>query len=163
VKIVGNGDIASVLTGLIKYDWLYFASGVSNSQETDEAEYTREMDLLLTQDKNLRLVYFSSLAALNGTSRYCRHKRDMEDMVRLNFPKYNIVRIGNITWGDNPHTLINYLSSHPNAEIRDEYRYIVDKEEFLYWMDLLPARNCEISIPGKRLKVIEVKNEYCRT
>jgi hypothetical protein len=63
------------------------------------------------------------------------------------------VRIGNITWGDNPHTLINYLSSHPNAEIRDEYRYIVNKEEFFYWMDLLPARNCEISIPGKRLKV----------
>jgi hypothetical protein len=163
VKIVGNGDIASALKDLNKDRWIFFASGVSNSRETDEDEYAREMSLLLEQNRSPRLVYFSSLAALKDRSRYLDHKRDMERLVRLNFPKYNIVRIGNITWGDNPHTLINYLRAHPEAEIKDEYRYIVDKPEFLYWLDLLPGRNCEISIPGRRMKVQEVFDEYCRT
>jgi hypothetical protein len=49
VKIVGNGDIASALKDLNKDRWIFFASGVSNSRETDEDEYAREMSLLLEQ------------------------------------------------------------------------------------------------------------------
>ena len=162
-EVVGNGDIASILERTSK-DCLFFASGVSNSQETRESEYQREKDLLMEQDRSQRLVYFSSLGVLDGNTRYYHHKREMEELIIENFPKYCIVRIGNITWGDNPHTLINTLrnkvANQEPVEIKDVYRYVVDPEEFLYWVSLIPDFNCEISIPGRRMKVKEIFNKF---
>ncbi len=156
--IIGNGDIASVLVD--RPDLSFFASGVSNSQETDEGEYKRELDLLLKQPRDAHIVYFSSLGVFTGSSRYLIHKRFMEAVVEREFPAHTIIRLGNITWGSNPHTLINYLKAHPKAEIKDEYRYIVDEDEFLYWINLIPIWSCEMNIVGKRLKVKEVVEQY---
>lgn len=86
----------------------------------------------------------------------------MESTIKKEFPHYTIVRIGNITWGTNPHTLINYLKAHPEAEIRDEYRYIVDKEEFLHWVGLIPNWSCELNITGRKLKVKEIRDEFAK-
>ena len=156
--IVGNGDIASVLPD--RPDLLFFASGVSNSQCVDEAEYRREVELLKAQDKTKHIVYFSSLAVLYGNTRYADHKRMMEEIVRLDFRYYTIIRIGNITWGTNPHTLINYLHAHPEAEIRDEWRYVITKDEFLHWIDLIPKWSCEMNVPGRMMKVKEIVDGY---
>lgn len=158
--IIGNGDIASALTD--RPDRLYFASGVSNSQCTDEKEYKRERDLLLDQRRDLRIVYFSSLSIFYSNSRYAQHKLDMEAMVKENFPEWNIVRLGNISWGTNPNTLINYLKDHPKAEIQNVYRYICDLDEFQYWVGMIPGWNCEINVPGKRLKVKEIVDAYTK-
>lgn len=159
-NIVGHGDIATALQEAQNpNDLLYFASGVSNSAEERDSEYQREIDLLRAQPKDAHIVYFSSIATLNSSSYYFDHKRAMENRVRLYFPTHTIVRMGNISWGDNPHTLINYLKAHPEAEIRDEYRYICDKDEFLYWVNLIPEYSCEITIPGRRMKVAEIVQE----
>lgn len=155
--IVGNGDLASVLPE--REDLLFFASGVSNSQETRWGEYQRERDLLLEQPSDAHIVYFSSIGVLNGVSRYYEHKRSMEVLVKENFKRYAIIRLGNIDWGDNPHTLINYLRAHPEAEIRDEWRYIVDKDELLHWINLIPDWSCEMNVPGRRMKVQEIVDE----
>jgi len=162
-EVIGRGDIAQVLQEIDK-DVLFFASGVSNSQETRESEYQREEDLLLQQDRSRRLVYFGSLSIFYGDTRYTQHKREMEELVKDNFPRYCIIRLGNITWGKNPHTLINamrnkLLSGKP-MEIRDTYRYIVDQNELLHWLGLIPDFNCEINIPGRRMTVAEVVKEY---
>lgn len=165
MSVVGDGDVASVIPRMYREfdDILFFASGVSNSQETRESEYEREIDLLLEQRRDVHLVYFSSLSIFYSHTRYAQHKRDMEQIVKANFPEHTIIRLGNITWGDNPHTLINYLKAHPKAEIRDEYRYICDKDEFLHWVRLIPLDfNCDINIPGKRLKIKEIVDEYVR-
>ena len=157
--IIGYGDIASVLPD---NSLLFFASGVSNSQETREEEYQREERLLLKQTQLFpHLVYFSSLAVFESDTRYIKHKRKMETLVKTFFPKHTIVRIGNITWGDNPHTLINYLKAHKDAPIQDVYRYVVDKEEFLYWINKIPDLSCEMNIPGRRMKVQEIVDIYC--
>jgi hypothetical protein len=160
MSLVGRGDIASVLPE--RDDLLFFASGVSNSGETRESEYEREFDLLLEQPRTAHIVYFSSLAVFYSHTRYAQHKRDMEALVRQSFPFYTIIRIGNITWGTNPYTLINYLRAHPEAELQDTYRYIVNKEEFLYWVSLIPDWSCEMNIPGKRMKVQEVYDKYVK-
>ena len=154
--IVGSGDIASVLHD--RDDRLFFASGVSNSQETRESEFEREKALLAEQDPSMHIVYFSTLSVFYGMSRYVDHKREMEDIIQTR-PHNTIVRIGNITWGNNPHTLINYLKAHPEAEIRDEYRYVIDEEEFNHWVDMIPYRNCEMNITGRRMKVQEIYDE----
>ncbi len=160
--IVGEGDIASVLKE--RDGVLFFASGVSNSQETQESEYQREKDLLMEQDKDKRLVYFGSLSIFYGETRYTQHKKEMEELVKDNFDKYCIVRIGNIDFGDNPHTLINTLRAKVEKQeplqILDVERYVVDQEEFLHWINLIPDFNCEINIPGKRMKVTEIVKEY---
>ena len=127
--IIGGGDIAKVLPE--RDDLLFFASGVSNSRETDQKAYERERDLLMAQDKLAHIVYFSSLAIFYSDTLYTRHKRLMERVVKANFAHYTIVRLGNIAWGDNPHTLINYFKAHPDAEVRNEYRYVVEKERVL--------------------------------
>lgn len=157
--IVGDGDIARVLP--YRKDLLFFASGVSNSQCKDEKAFTREISLLLRQNKRAHIVYFSSLATLWSNTRYFQHKRYMEILVRENFVTWTIIRLGNISWGDNPHTLINYLKAHPRAPIRSEWRYVIDKEEFLHWIDLIPEWSCEMNLPGRRMKVREVKEVYC--
>lgn len=160
--IIGHGNIAKVLPE--RDDLLFFASGVSNSQETSESEYQREKDLLLKQDKTSHIVYFSSLAALKGKTRYLRHKVEMEELVKDNFFKYTIVRIGNILWDNNPHTFLNFIrnkiKNNEPFEVINKYRYMVDKDEFLYWIDQIPDRSCEISIVGHRMKVKDIIDEY---
>lgn len=159
MPVIGHGDIASVLPH--RDDLLFFASGVSNSQCTDQKQYDREVRLLLSQDDRAHIVYFSSLAIFYADTHYTQHKRYMETLIRENFPRWTVMRLGNITWGNNPHTLINYLRAHPEAEIRDEYRYIIDRDEFLHWVNLIPPWNCEMNITGQRLKVKEIKEKYC--
>lgn len=163
-EVVGNGDIASILERTNK-DVLFFASGVSNSKETRESEYQREKDLLLEQDTSKRLVYFSSIGILDGKTRYYDHKREMEQLVKENFQRYCIVRLGNITWGTNPNTLINHfkncMANQEPFQIQDAYRYIVDEEEFLYWINLIPDDlNVEMNIPGRRMKVKDIFIKY---
>jgi hypothetical protein len=155
---IGHGDIASVLTD--HEDRLYFASGVSNSKEIRESEYLREATLLIDQDYFRHIVYFSSLSIFYSDSRYAKHKLMMEKLIKDRFPFYTIIRLGNITWGKNPNTIINYLKAHKDAEVQDVYRYIVDKEEFLHWIDLIPDWSCEMNIPGKMMKVKDIIKEY---
>ena len=162
MAIVGHGDIASAL--IDHPDRLYFASGVSNSARLHEREYQREVNLLASQGRSLRLVYFSSLCVFYSYTRYAKHKRNMEVWVKKLFPHWTIIRLGNITWGANPHTLINHLREHYiNAEpvdIQDTYRYVVDREEFRHWLGLIPPWNCEMNITGRRLKVADIYQEF---
>lgn len=161
--IIGNGDVASVLTD--NEDYIWFASGVSNSQETRQSEFSREKDLLfnLADNQTKRIIYFSTLSIFYKDSPYTRHKKKMEAYVKM-FPKHCIIRIGNIDWGTNPHTIINHFRQQKargeKLKIENTYRYVVDKEEFLYWLGMIPDFNCEINIPGKRMTIKEIVQKY---
>ena len=171
--IIGRGDIASVLTD--RDDRIYFASGVSNSKETKQLEFDREKMLLKDQWKkfvnpegkvrdDLRLVYFSSLAIFYLNTPYTEHKLQVENFIRLNFPSWAIIRLGNITWGSNPNTLINAMKTKvANGEplqIQDTTRYIIDKPEFLHWVGLIPNFNVEMNITGQPMKVSKIVKKY---
>lgn len=165
--IIGNGDIASALkeSSLSASDkYLFFASGVSNSEEESESEYQRELDLLSLQDKTKHLVYFSSLSIFYKNTRYTKHKRIIESAIPSRFNSYTIIRLGNITWGNNPHTIINFIRNKIKAnepfDIKDEYRYIIEKDEFLHWINMIPEWACEMNITGTRLKVADIVYKY---
>lgn len=164
MPVIGNGDMASVLVD--RPDRLYFVSGVSNSAEDRESEYQRELNLLLSQNRSMHVVYVSSLAVFYSNTRYAQHKREMERAVKAYFPKYTIIRIGNITWGDNPHTLLNFIRGQiqrgEEPFIQDVYRYVVDEEEFSYWIEQIPDWSCEMNVPGQRLKVADIVEKWCR-
>lgn len=154
--IVGNGDIASVLND--RDGAIFFAAGVSNSSEIRESEYERELNLLKEQDKEKCIFYFSSILIDVSDSFYFTHKRKMEQYIKDNFENYNIIRIGNISWGKNPNTFINYIrnkiKNNEPVEIRDEYKYIIDKEHLITLTDNLPIKSQNvISIFSKMAKV----------
>lgn len=160
--VIGHGDIASVL--IDREDRLYFASGVSNSQETRRSEYEREKKLLLAQDKYRHIVYFSSLSIFYSDSLYAQHKRRMEQLVKKKFRHYTIIRIGNIAWGKNPHTIINYfrnkIKKGETIEVRNTHRYVIEKKEFLHWISLIPDWNVEMNCPGTMLSIKEIIELY---
>jgi nucleoside-diphosphate-sugar epimerase len=150
--IIGSGDIASVLTD--REDVIFFVSGVSNSKETRESEFEREKMLLYNTPKDKHLIYISTLSVYYQKTPYTEHKLEMERLISAYFPSFTIFRIGNITWGKNPNTFINYLKAHPDAERKPVWRYLVDKEEFLHWIDLAPIPGREImNITGKMIWV----------
>lgn len=164
--IIGNGGIAAALRegGVDNDGFCYFASGVSNSQETNEAEFWRERFLITQQNRDYWFVYFSSLSVFYSDSIYADHKFEMERLVKETFPHHTILRLGNITWGENPHTLINTLRERERLglpqNIQDVYRYLVDKDEFIHWIRLIPDWSCEMNIPGRRMKVAEIYREF---
>ena len=164
LAIIGDGDIAGAIELEERDTKLYFASGVSNSQETREIEYQRERDLLLGQDRSRHIVYFSSLCVFYLNTRYARHKREMERVVKDKFNHYTIMRIGNITWGNNPNTIINYFKRQKAEgkplEIQDAYRYVTDAEEFHHWMKMIPTWNAEMNVPGRRMSIREIVEEF---
>jgi hypothetical protein len=158
MTIVGHGDIASKLEDRVGF--IFFASGVSNSREKRESEYLREINLLSEQDESKHLVYFSSLCIFYSHTRYAKHKMDMETLVKQNFEHYTIIRLGNITWGDNPHTIINYFKNCKKQGIepviKDEHRYLIDEFEFKHWLNMIPEWNCEMNIPGRFTTVRQI-------
>jgi hypothetical protein len=158
--IVGRGDIASVLND--RDGAIFFVSGVSNSSETRESEFMREIELLNKQDRTKCLFYFSSISVDDldkvDNNKYLQHKRRMELLVKSNFENYNIIRIGNISWGNNPNTFLNYIRNKiKNGEpvqIKDEYKYIIDREQLVLLTDNLPliGKNT-LCVFGKMAKV----------
>lgn len=165
--IIGRGDIASTIAdvpSLDRPDRIYFASGVSNSQETRESEYKREVQLLAKQDPTKHLIYFSSLLVFYADTPYAQHKRAMECLIRSQFLQHTIMRLGVIDWGDNPHTIINYMRrQHAEGQplrIENVYRYVLAKDEFHHWLGLIPSWPCDMNITGRRLTVRQIVNQY---
>lgn len=161
--IIGRGDIASVLND--REGAIFFVSGVSNSNEIRDSEFVREMELLDKQDRTKCLFYFSSISVDDAqkvsSNKYLQHKLRMEMLIKSNFKNYNIIRIGNITWGTNPNTFINYIknkkSKGESVQIRDEYKYIIDRDQLVMLTDNLPliGQNT-LCVFGRMAKVAEL-------
>lgn len=153
--IVGTGDIANVIKD--REGALFFASGVSNSRCEDRELFRREKQLLLSQPKKLCLFYFGTISMYYNSNMYTKHKEAMERLIRSNWNNYNIIRLGNITWGKNPNTFLNYLKGKKKAgesfELIDEYRYMIDKDQLRLLTQCLPLTGQnEINVFGKMAK-----------
>ncbi|MEX0909992.1 MAG: hypothetical protein WDZ75_01725 [Candidatus Paceibacterota bacterium] len=159
--IIGHGTIASVLP---ESSFLFFASGVSNSSETRESEYQREIDLLLDQDRRKHIVYFSTLSMFYNSTRYVQHKIFMEGLIKKTFKRWTIMRLGSPAWGSNPNHLVNYfrlkIKNNEPFQVWDTERYVLEKEEFLHWVSRIPSFNCEMNVPGIRMKVKDIVKKY---
>ena len=171
MSIIGRGDVASVLQD--REGFTFFAAGLANREPISFPvrllEFHKLADVSFAngnQDywKDKMFVYFSSLSIYYADNEYTTHKLWVERMIKINFPNSCILRIGNITWGDNPNTLINSLKhkikNNIPFEIQDTYRYLIDKDELLHWIDLIPRYGKhEMNVTGRRMKVAEIVKE----
>lgn len=115
--VIGNGFIGSRFNvyNNIK-NIIIYASGVSNSRESDILAFERERNSLIATIENHRenlFVYFSSTSIFDPNfshSPYVSNKIFCENYLMNNHDKYVIIRlpqvVGNST---NPYTLTNYL------------------------------------------------------
>lgn len=159
--IVGTGDIAKVLKDNDNHT--YFASGVSNSLETNPILFNRERDLLMNTHTNNTLVYFSTLSIYSKKSPYTKHKLAMEELIKKRFPNYIILRLGNITWGKNPNTFINYfkrrLRCKQSIKCTKDIKYILTKKQFLLHISMLPLKGKHvINVMGTPMTPKQVLN-----
>ena len=87
----------------------------------------------------------------------------MERLIKKNFRHYTIIRLGNINFGNNPHTIINFIykkiEDDEPFDIKDVYRHVIDEHEFKYWMTKIPSWNCEFNCPGRMIKVKDLVDE----
>lgn len=117
--VVGNGMLArrfATLPEPASLDSLIFASGVSNSKETDPAPFARERQLVehWLKDGGKRLfVYFSTCSIddpIEQQSPYVAHKLALENLIAQRANRYLICRVANVVGrGGNPHTVLNYF------------------------------------------------------
>jgi nucleoside-diphosphate-sugar epimerase len=113
--IVGTGLVARAFSARFADDpgTIIFASGVSNSGETDPAAFARERGLLEAQlaHPSARLVYFGSCNVVNPLqdSPYFQHKRAMETLV-TGSGRGTVLRLPQVVGSTrNPNTLTNFL------------------------------------------------------
>jgi len=114
--VVGNGLLASAFSHYENDDQvIIFASGVSNSKETNEKEFEREEKLLKIMPKDKALIYFSTCSVYDPStegSQYVRHKMYMERLIHMYFDNYIIFRLPIIVGSiDNPHTFFNHFKN----------------------------------------------------
>lgn len=99
--IVGAGLIGTSLTSVDVPGITVFASGVSNSQETNSEFFRREQQLLesyLVQDSHEHLIYISTCSVSDTSqtsSPYIQHKKNMEELT-LTQSDTSVVRLPNV-------------------------------------------------------------------
>jgi nucleoside-diphosphate-sugar epimerase len=99
--IVGNGLLASAFSKSNKnYEKIIiFASGVSDSNETDINEFNREESIILNtinENKDSKIIYFSSVLAGIKNNQYYNHKLKIENLISNNANDYIIFRMPQI-------------------------------------------------------------------
>jgi UDP-2-acetamido-2,6-beta-L-arabino-hexul-4-ose reductase len=133
--VIGNGLLARKFQGIDNV--IVFASGVSDSSETDQKEFEREKKLLLKVIESnacVPLVYFSSVSILTQSSPYILHKKEMEQIIQGLGINYWIFRLPQIVgFGGCKKNLINFIldkiMSGDEIQIYDTKRSILDVDD----------------------------------
>lgn len=138
--VIGNGSIANIF--IKKYsedkDILIFASGVSDSNETDDNKFKREEDLIINsieENKDVKIVYFSSIFVNHIDNKYYNHKLKIESIIEKYSTNYLILRLPQIiSFSGNKNNLINYFynSIKNNYEIKiyeNTFRCLIDIDD----------------------------------
>ncbi|MEP7323089.1 MAG: NAD-dependent epimerase/dehydratase family protein [Saprospiraceae bacterium] len=120
--------IASAFQHFAKDDYnIIFASGVSNSGETDPIQFDREKKLLektLSGLQHQRLIYFSSYSVTHKMSPYTFHKLEMEKIISTSRCRYIIFRPSNVVGiSTNPYTFLNYFTNRIKNQLPVTIQY----------------------------------------
>ncbi|NQY08825.1 MAG: hypothetical protein HRT71_04825 [Flavobacteriales bacterium] len=174
--IIGRGLVAKSLKSFAKRDdILIFASGVSNSSDTDSNNYEREEKLLLDQQHTeATLVYFSTCSIFDedvNKTHYVVHKQKMEKLIEQKFSNYLILRLPSLIGKtDNPNTIFNFLSNsiknQTNFNVhKHAYRYFVDVDDLEPILNLLFNKrisNETINIAFDNIGIVDMVNKIGR-
>jgi len=145
--VIGNGLIASTFINDYQKDkrFVIFASGVSNSNETNSNEFKKEENLLkktLEENKNKHIVYFTSFIDPHKI-KYIDHKINMENIIKTSNVFYTILKLPQVIGnGGNINNLLNYMVHNiKNNNVISIYsnvcRSLIDVEDVKKIIDIL--------------------------
>ena len=152
--VIGNGLLASAFNNY-RFDdrYVIFASGVSNSSETDDSQFMMEEKLLrstLKENKEKHFIYFTSFIYFK---KYGIHKMLMEDIIQMSGVSYTILKLSQVIGrGGNPANLFNYLVNNiKNGQVinvyNDTYRSLIDVEDVRRIVDFVRNKYVYVSFP----------------
>jgi hypothetical protein len=169
--IIGNGSIAKLLND--RDGFVFFAAGLSDSQMQWDIEKTREEGKRIGEEfgrssaRGHMFVYFSTISIFTHQTPYTKHKLWIEATIKIigeagDWP-YTIIRLGNVWECTNQKTFINAYKRQP-YEPRDEYKYMISKEQLNFITDNLPKTGKhEISIFGEMVLVKDALKHEIRS
>jgi len=164
----GGGMMASAIRSAEGVIGAVFAAGVSNSGEIDRLEYAREQSCLETfinNNSNKKIIYFSSYIARDGTSRYARHKRQMELTIAEKANDFLVLRLPQVVGRTTNRTLISYFvdAAKKREKItiqRNAFRSLVDVTDVGRIISLFNQKNVTREViavgPLKPLRVLHI-------
>lgn len=177
--IIGSGMIANYFKKFkINEDVLIFASGVSNSKETDELEFEREFKLIKKYENLDKVfVYFSTCSVFDDSLRetsYVKHKLKIENYIEKKIKRFIIFRVPTVIGKtNNPNTLFNSFitkikNNQPIKVQLKTRRYLIDlqtlAEIVIYTVNVNKYHNRVINIGLRKsisikeiIKVLEKK------
>lgn len=143
--VIGSGLLATTFSEF-KSDKkvLIFASGVSNSNETDPVQFVREEGLLretITHNPGYKFVYFSTTSVTDSSVKdrpYVTHKLAMEEFIQNNAANYLIFRVSNVVGPNgNVTNIMNFLvnavkEAKPINIWAQAERNFIDKDDILF-------------------------------
>jgi UDP-2-acetamido-2,6-beta-L-arabino-hexul-4-ose reductase len=169
MKIIGDGMIAQSFEKYNLKSVCIFASGVSDSNETDLTKYKKEYNLLkksLEENNDKLFVYFSTLSILRyDYSEYVKHKLFIESYIQNKSNNFLILRLPNIvgrTKSQNQLLPFFYNSLIENKTIQlnlETYRDLLDVEdlpkivEYCLNKKIVGILNTSL---GNKIKVIDI-------
>ena len=118
--VVGNGMVAKRFERYKEIDsFAIFASGVSNSKQSEPTLFEKEFQLLketIKLNPKKIFVYFSTCSINDPdelNSPYVKHKQAIETYIQQNHSQYYIFRVSNLVGhSHNPNTILNYFVNH---------------------------------------------------
>ena len=142
--IVGSGFIANKFKKysyfLKKNNVIIYASGISNSQETNKKNLKREISLVNKFcNKNSKKMVYISTCSINDFSRnkskYVKNKIIIENIIKRKMNDYIIVRLPEVVgYSNNPNTLTNFFfnkvyRNKPFVIYKNTRRNIIDIDD----------------------------------
>lgn len=135
---------------------LVFASGISNSQETRNSEFSRELDLLkntIFANPESIVVYFSTCSVYQeNKSPYILHKLNMEKYVQENISNYYIFRLPQIVGSVKNSTIVSFFTNqiinNEKAKIQKcAFRNLLDIDDVVRIVEyIISSKFCKNSI-----------------
>ena len=174
--LVGNGLIAKVFESYKNSKRvLIFASGVSNSKNTDKLEFDREISLIKSNSHFTgTFVYFSTCSISDPTlqgSPYILHKKKIEKYISETFENFLVVRLPNIIGKThNKNTLTNFfydsINSKKHLKIQNNaFRYLIDITDVFLCVNQVLEKNKQLRkvanlVVSKKISVLTILNSF---
>jgi hypothetical protein len=149
---------------------IIFASGVSNSKETNNNDFNREIELIskvIDENKNLKFIYFSCVLVNIVDNDYFKHKLNVESIIKQKSNNYLIFRIPQIIGNaGNKNNLVNYfkksIKNGDELEVFNETkRALIDVDDLVKIISYCKSKiSCNTLIISdiEKIDVIDIVN-----
>ena len=115
IDYIGDGLIGSAIKnqGILSKNSIIIAKGVSNSQESKNDEFERELSLIkdcyYSNGPDVKYILLSSCSVVHTNSLYVSHKINIENYVKKNFERYMIYRLPQVVGVTDNSTIVSHL------------------------------------------------------